>query len=51
MSFDELVIRKKVLSESSHRIETHPDTVVKVIGVHISVSFEFFIDEKFIEYW
>ena len=51
VSVNGLVIRKKVLSESSHRIETHPDTVVKVIGVHISVSFEFFIDEKFIEYW
>ena len=39
VSFDGLVRRKKVLSESSHMIETHICVVVGVIVVHISVSF------------
>ena len=45
VSFDGLVTRKKVLSESSHRIETHIYVVVEVIEVQSSVSFEFYIDE------
>ena len=31
LSFDELVIRKEVLSESIHRIERHIDVVIEVI--------------------
>ena len=31
--FDGLVTRKKVLSESRHRIETHIDVVVEVLKV------------------
>ena len=45
MSFDGLVIRKKVFSESSHRIETHLDVVVEVLEFHISVAFELCLDE------
>ena len=33
VSFDELVIRKKVFSESSHCIETRLDVVVEVLEV------------------
>ena len=33
VSFGELVISKKVFSESSHHIETHIDVVVEVIEV------------------
>ena len=45
VSFDELLSSKKVLSESSHRIETHLDVVVEVLEVQSSVSFELFLDE------
>ena len=48
---DGLVTRKKVLSEYSNYIETHIYVVVEVIKVHISVSYEFFLDEEFIESW
>ena len=48
VSFDGLISRKKVFSESSRRIEIHLDVVVEVIEVQISVSFEFFLDEDFI---
>ena len=41
VSFDGLVIRKEVFSESSHRIETHLDMVVEVIEFYSSVNFEF----------
>ena len=51
MSFDGLVSRKKVFLESSHCIEENIDVVVKVIEVHSSVSFEFCLDEDFIEFW
>ena len=50
VSFDGLVNRKKVLLESSHRIETHLDVVVEVIEVQSSVNFEFYLDEEFIEF-
>ena len=33
VSFDGLVIRKEVFSESSHRIETHLDVVKEVIEI------------------
>ena len=46
--FDGLVIRKKVLLKSSHRIETHINVVVEVLEVQISAAFEFYIDEEFI---
>ena len=51
VSFDGLVIRKEVFSESSHRIERHLDVVEEVLKIHISVSFEFCIDEDLIEFW
>ena len=46
--FDGLVIRKEVLSESSHRIETHLDVVKEVLEIQSSVSFEFCLDEELI---
>ena len=51
VSFDGLLTRKKVLSEFSHLIDTHLDVVVEVIETQISVSFEFCLDEEFIEFW
>ena len=45
VSFDGLVTSKKVLSESSHIIDTYIDVVVEVLEVHISVSFELCLDE------
>ena len=36
VSFDRLIIRKKLLSDSGHRIEIHIDVVVEA---HISVAF------------
>ena len=51
VSFDVLVSRKKVFLESIHRIETHLDVVVDVIDINISVSFEFCLDEDFMEVW
>ena len=50
VSFDGLVIRKEVLSESSHYIERHLDVVEEVLKIHISVSFELCLDEKLIEF-
>ena len=49
--FDRIVSNKKVLSESIHGIETHLGVVVEIFKVHISVSFEFCLDEDFIELW
>ena len=51
ISFDGLVIRKKVLSGSSHHIETHLDVVVEVFEVQRIVSFEFYFGGEFIELW
>ena len=48
VSFDELVTRKKVFSEYSHRIETYFYMVVEVLEVQISVSFEFYLYEEII---
>ena len=48
VSFDGLLIRKKVFLESNHRIKTHLDVVVEVLEVQISVAFEFCLDEEFI---
>ena len=49
--FDALVSRKKVFSESSHRIEIHPDVFVEVLEVQSSLCFEFCLHEEFIEFW
>ena len=51
LSFDELVIRKEVFSESIHRIETHLDVVKEVLEIQSSVAFEFCLDEELIEFW
>ena len=45
------VIRKKVFLESSHYIETYLDVLVGVLEVQSNVSFEFFLDEEFTEFW
>ena len=51
MYFDGLVIRKKVFSESIHRIYTHLDVVVEVLEVQSRVIFELCLDEELIEFW
>ena len=51
MSFDGILISRKVLSESIYRIDRDPGVVVEVLDVHSSVSFELFLDEEFIEFW
>ena len=45
VSFDGLVSSNKVLSESSHHIESHLDVVVEVLEVHSIVYFYLFIDD------
>ena len=51
VSFDVLVIRKKVFLESSHCIEKNLDVVVEVLEVQRSVAFELCLNEEFIEFW
>ena len=51
VSFDGLVTSKEVLFESSHRIETYLDGVIEFLDIQSSVSFEFCLDEEFIEFW
>ena len=51
MSFDGLITRNTVFSESSHHIETHIDVVVEVVEVQGSVSFKLCIDEELIVFW
>ena len=48
---DGQVIRKELFSESSHRIERHLDVVKEIIEIKSSVSFEFCLDEEFMEFW
>ena len=48
VSFDGLVTRKEVFSESIHSIETHLDLVKEVLEIQSSVSFEFCLDEELI---
>ena len=48
VSFDGLVIRKEVLSDSSQIIETHVNVVKEILDIQISVSFEFCLDEELI---
>ena len=50
-SFDGMVIRKELLSESSYRIERHLDVVIEILEIQSSVSFEFYLDEELIKYW
>ena len=51
LSFDGLVIRKEVFSESSHCIYTQLDVFKEVLEIQISVSFELCLDEELIEFW
>ena len=51
VSFDVMIIRNKVLSESSHRIETNLDAVVEVLEFQNSIAFELCFDKEFIEFW
>ena len=51
VSFDVLVSRKYIFLESSHLIGTHLDVVLEIIEVQSSVSFNFGLDEEFIEFW
>ena len=51
VSFDGLVIRKEVFSESGHLIETHFDVVKEVLEIESIVSFELFLDEELVKFW
>ena len=48
VSFDVLVIRKKVLSYSIQSTQAHIYVDLEVPDVHISVAFDLCIDEDFI---
>ena len=48
MSFDVLVARRKIVLESSHRMNKHVDMIVEVLEVQISVAFELCIEEELI---
>ena len=50
VSFDGLVIRKKVFSKSIHQIETHLDVFVEILEVQIIFYFVLFLDEYLIEF-
>ena len=50
LSFDALVIRKEIFSESGYHIETNLDAVVEVLEVQISVTFDLCFDEELIEF-
>ena len=49
VSFDGLVIRKVILSESIHRIDTYLDVLVEFLKFWNNVPFEFYLDDQFIE--
>ena len=51
VSFDGMVIRKDVFSDSSHHIETYLDVVVEVLDIQSSVLFKFCPDEELITFW
>ena len=51
VSFDGLVIRKEVFSESSNCIETHIEVVKEVLEIQSSLYFDFYLDEELIELW
>ena len=44
VSFDGLVIRKKVFSESSNHIETRLEVLVEVLYVYSSVNYNFYLN-------
>ena len=48
VSFDGLVTRKKVLSESSHRIDAHLIVIIEALEINSSFSFEFCIYSELI---
>ena len=48
---DGQVIKKELLSKSSHRIERHLDVVIEILEIQSSVSFEFYLDEELIKSW
>ena len=49
LSFDVMVISKKVSLDSSNCIDTHLDVFVEVLEFQSSVVFEFCLNEEFIE--
>ena len=51
LSFDVMVTRKEFFLEYSHHSEAQLDVVIEVLKIHISVSFEFYLDEDLIEFW
>ena len=51
MSFDGIVIKKKVFLGYSQRSLGHVDVVVEVIEVQSSATFELCLGEEFIEFW
>ena len=51
VSFDGLVTREEVFSESCHRIEAYLDLVVKFLDINSSLSFQIGIVEDFIYFW
>ena len=51
VSFDGMLRKKEVFSESSHHIEKHLDVVVEIIEVQVSVSFYLCIGEEIMEFW
>ena len=51
VSFDGILISKDFLLESIQCIETHLDVVVEVLEVQSGVSFDFCIDDEFVEFW
>ena len=51
VSFYGLVSKKEVFYESNNHIETHIDVVVEVLEFHSSVSFDFWLEKEFIEFW
>ena len=48
VSFDGLVIRKDVFSDSSQRTERNIDVAEEVLKIQISVYFKFCLDEELI---
>ena len=48
VSFDVLVMRKKIFLESSNCIETNIDVFVEVLEVQRSAFLEIYLDEEFI---
>ena len=51
VSFEGMVIRKDIFSDSIHCIVIHLDVVKEVLDIQSSVSFELCLDEELIELW